>query len=163
MVLVAMVVLGILVEVGVTTQSHISRREQEQELLFRGQAYRNAIRSYYEAGKPVKKYPPALDDLVKDPRSAFRRHLRVLYSDPMIRGKAEWVLIRAPDGGIMGVASSSTDRPLRTGNFPDGLEQFETAKSYGEWVFAYTPIQALTGSPTAPPSGSVNTPVPPTR
>lgn len=149
MVLVAVISLGILMEVATIHTSRAQQAEREAELLYRGLAYRNAIKSYYEAGKPVKTYPKSLEDLVKDPRSAHKRHLRALYPDPMTRDKSEWIVVRAIDGGISGVASTSKETPIKTANFPAGLERLEGAKLYADWIFEYVPSQALV--PVKPP------------
>lgn len=141
MVLAAVVVVGILADAAVALSSRMVQADREAELLFRGLAYRNAIKSYYEAGNPVKTYPRALADLLKDPRFPNRHHLRKLYSDLLAKdGKGEWLLVRAADGGISGVASSSQDEPLKRANFPKGLEKLEAAQSYSDWVFEYTPL-----------------------
>lgn len=87
-------------EVWVTT----AKRQKLQHLEFVGQQYVRAIAGYYE-GSPggVKKFPRRLEDLVEDRRHAFmRRHLRQLYASPL-SGKADWILLAAPDGGIRGV------------------------------------------------------------
>lgn len=159
MVLVAVVVLAIFAEVATTTTMRAVQTEREAELLFRGQAYMRAVQSYYEAGTAIKVFPRSLEDLVKDPRFAQKHHLRALYADPMAprkdnaapdqkaTGAEDWRLIRAADGGISGVASRSTAVPLRSANFPKGLEKFESAKSYADWVFEYKP--PLTAPPAA--------------
>lgn len=91
-----------------------AQREREAELLFVGGEYRRAIQQYYLNGPG--QYPRSLSDLIKDPRKpVVERYLRQLYPDP-ITGKNEWGLIKAPDGGIMGVYSLSQDRPLKTAN-----------------------------------------------
>ncbi len=137
LVLVAVIVLGIAAETASVPASRRAIAEREQELLFRGQAYRNAIKSYYVT---TRRYPRSLDDLVKDPGSAHRRYLRALYPDPMSAdGKGEWKLIRAADGGISGVSSRGTDAPMKQANFPGGFEYFSDAKSYAEWAFEYSP------------------------
>lgn len=139
-VLVAVIVLGILAEAAVTLTSHVAKSEREAELLFRGEAYREAIRRYYEAGGAVKYYPRKLDDLLTDPRFPERHYLRALYTDPVSRnGKGEWNLLRSPDGGIAGVVSASRDEPRKKAGFPKGLESFEAAQSYADWVFEYRP------------------------
>jgi type II secretory pathway pseudopilin PulG len=141
MVLAAVVVVGILAESAVALSSRLIQVDREAELLFRGQAYQRAIRSYYEAGKPIKAFPRALEDLLDDPRFPHKRHLRALYPDPLARdGKGEWTLVRAADGGISGVASTSGEEPLKQANFPPGLENFAGAKAYSEWIFEYRPI-----------------------
>ena len=116
--------------------------DREAELLFRGKAYRNAIKSYYESGKPIKSYPKSLNDLLKDPRVAHKTHLRTLYPDPFGKDKVDWKLFRSFDGGISGVSSQSTEKPLKTGNFRHGDEKFEGATSYTGWVFEYAPLAA---------------------
>lgn len=104
--------------------------DREAELLFRGAAYRNAIKSYYESGKPIKTYPRSLNDLMNDPRRVHKSHLRMLYSDPFAKEKGEWNILRAFDGGISGVSSQSTAMPIKTDNFRRGYEKFEGATSY---------------------------------
>jgi len=133
----ALLVLSISASVTVERQATQMRREQEAELLFRGQAYVAAIRSYYHAVPGQKRYPTSLDELITDPRFAHRRHLRQLYADPLTG--EPWQLIRAPDGGIAGVASHSTQAPLKQGNFPQGFEHFEAAGRYRDWQFSYQP------------------------
>lgn len=141
MVLAAVVVVGILADAAVALSSRMAQADREAELLFRGQAYQRAIRSYYEAGNPVKKYPRNFEDLLKDPRFPNKQHLRALYRDPMAKDdNGKWLLVRAADGGIAGVASSSKEEPLKRANFPKGLEKFEAALSYSDWVFEYTPL-----------------------
>src|SRR5262249_14916263 len=107
-------------------------------------------------------YPRELQDLVRDPHSPSRRHLRALYPDPMsaqygpaqygpAKSEGGWQLIRAADGGIQGVASRSAEEPLKKANFPKRWQQFEKAKSYREWSFEYVPTAArtLTTTPAA--------------
>lgn len=143
MVLVAIVVVGILAEVATVASTRLVKAEREVELLYRGQAFRHAIRSYYEAGVPVKSYPRNLEDLLNDPRFPNRHHLRALYPDPLTRMDMHtWHLIRALDGGISGVASGSIEEPLKKANFPPGLEHFSGARTYSEWRFEYIPSSA---------------------
>lgn len=114
-----------------------ARREKEAELLFVGHQYRKAIERYYLSGQ--RQYPRSLDDLLKDPRRAgTERYLRAKYLDP-ITGKAEWGLVPAPGGGIMGVHSLSEDAPLKTANFRQRDSGFENLPSYADWKFIYTP------------------------
>jgi len=84
MVLAAVVIVGIVVEAAHVTTWRILRADREAELLFRGQAYRNAIASFYQSNGA---FPRSLEDLPKDPRSAGRKHIRALYPDPMGRGE----------------------------------------------------------------------------
>ncbi|MGB5080902.1 MAG: type II secretion system protein [Burkholderiales bacterium] len=145
MVLAAIVIVGIVVEAARVTTWRILRVDREAELLFRGLAYRNAIGNFYQSNGA---FPRSLDDLLKDPRSASKRHIRALYDDPMTRG--EWSLVRAA-GGISGVASASREEPLKQANFPRELEKFTGAKSYSEWVFEYVPPPPRPSTPVTPP------------
>lgn len=151
-VLAAVVILGIVAEAAHLTTWRLLKSEREQELLFRGDAYRRAIRSYYESGGAIKQFPRALDDLLKDSRTASgKRHIRALYPDPMNKDeKPEWTLIRAADGGISGVASQSKDEPLKQANFPKEFEKFAGATSYSDWVFEYRPSVVLPPGQPAP-------------
>lgn len=150
-VLVMAVVLGIVAEAAETLTSHAAQVEKESELLFRGLAYQKAIRSYYLAGGV---YPRSLEDLLKDPRFASRRHLRALYSDPMGDGTLGWALIRASDGGISGVASQSQQEPIKKAYFTKGLEKFQAATSYSGWIFEYVPEPGLLRPPGQPATSS---------
>lgn len=120
-----------------------SQREKEAQLLTVGAAYRAAIGRYYDSSPgPQKGYPATLEDLLTDPRVPFpRRHLRQLYPDP-ITGRADWMLIRASDGGIIGVASSSEAAPIKRAGFELPHAMFETLAtqhgdklSYRHWEF----------------------------
>lgn len=93
------------------------RVERETELLFIGHQFRQAIRSYLQAGQRAGQYPATLEDLLLDKRYPTpRRHLRRLFVDP-ITGQADWGLVSAPEGGIMGVYSLSEREPLKRANF----------------------------------------------
>jgi hypothetical protein len=116
--------------------SHATQREKEAELIFRGEQYRDAIASYY---KKEQRYPKALDELLEDKRYPMPvRHLRRMYRDP-ITGEAEWGLVEAPGGGVMGVYSRSETAPIKTGNFSSKNQEFADTLSYAEWKFIHSP------------------------
>lgn len=142
--MVAVVLVGLAAGVATTTISRVVQAEREKDLLFRGQAYQKAIKSYYDAGPPQAKiFPRSLNDLLQDPRfPGIKRHIRALYPDSMGKTAQEWMLVRVPGGGIAGVASKSKDKPLKTGGFPQGLESFTGKTSYAEWVFQYIALPA---------------------
>lgn len=120
-------------------------REKEAELLFIGHQYRKAIERYYLSG-PQRQYPRALEDLLKDPRRpGAERYLRKLYPDP-VTGKA-FALVKAPDGGILGVHSPSEDKPFKTGGFKVRDAAFEGKSKYSDWKF----VHALPVQPAAAP------------
>jgi type II secretory pathway pseudopilin PulG len=149
MIMVAAMIVGISAGMGVTLVSREVRADRENELLFRGSAYREAIRRYYQAGQ-INSYPRSLDALLMDPRFPGRRYLRDLYPDPMGGKKGEWQLIRGIDGGIIGVASRSKEQPVKKANFPEGYENFADAKTYGEWIFNYLPQTITNRQPFIP-------------
>lgn len=120
--------------------STAQRRDKERELLIVGNRFRQAIGRYYETSPGgAKQYPHSLDDLLKDNRHLVaHRHLRKLYPDPLT-SKAEWGLVQAPTGGIMGVHSLSEDKPLKIANFAPKEKEFEEKEKYSEWKFVYVP------------------------
>lgn len=116
------------------------QREREQELLFVGDQFRTAIATYYlRSPGLVKRYPAKLGDLLKDNRFlGVKRHLRQIYIDP-ITDTHEWGLVTAPEGGIMGVFSTSTKQPIKQARFPDRFADFEGKTTYAGWSFVYRP------------------------
>jgi type II secretory pathway pseudopilin PulG len=114
-------------------------REREADLLFVGNQYRRAIGLYYNnTPGALKRYPRALDDLIKDPRQPMaQRYLRRLYADPL--GGGEWGVVRADDGGIAGVYSQSDVAPLKVAGFRVRDAAFEGAAKYSDWRFIYAP------------------------
>lgn len=134
----AVAILGVGLAAAGTLWSQVARREKEQRLLEIGHAYQDAIRRYYENSPgTLKRYPVALDDLLLDPRQLGTvRYLRKRYPDP-ITGSTEWGLIRAPDGGVMGVHSLSDALPLKTGGFIGENSSFSGAFRYSDWAFVH--------------------------
>ncbi|MBN9461386.1 MAG: type II secretion system protein [Burkholderiales bacterium] len=114
------------------------QRDREEELLFVGDQMRRAIASYYETSPgPVKRYPDSLQALLDDRRQlSARRHLRRVYADPMT-GRPQWGLVIAPDGGVMGVYSTSGATPLKRAGFAERDAEFTGKARYSEWVFLY--------------------------
>jgi len=127
-------------------------REREAELLYVGNQYRKAIERYYLSGP--RQYPRTRDDLLKDPRKpGTERYLRRLYPDPLT-GKDEWGIVKAPDGGIMGVYSLSEERPLKASNFRPRDKEFEGTARYSDWKFVYVPSSPpARPAPSVPPKG----------
>jgi type II secretory pathway pseudopilin PulG len=133
-------ILAVLSMRGLENSLTKERRDQEAELLYVGQAFRNAIRAYYE-GTPgsAKQYPPDVVSLLQDVRvTRMSRPLRKLYRDP-ITGSQDWGIVPAPDGGVMGVYSLSLQQPIKSDGFPAELAGFVGAKKYQDWKFVYSP------------------------
>jgi type II secretory pathway pseudopilin PulG len=147
-----------------TSAAGFSRRAAENELLAIGEEFNRAFLSYYNqtpGGAP--RYPGSLTDLVRDPRyPGVKRHLRRVYPDPLT-GKADWGLIPAPGGGIMGVYSLAAGQPMHRYPFGPGIpnqpNQSAVAEttSYREWQFGYLP--AIHQTPTTPAAPSQSAPL----
>jgi len=131
-------------------------REREVQLLYAGNQYRRAIERYYVSGP--NQFPRSLEDLLKDLRKpGTERYLRKLYPDP-ISGKSEWGLVKAPDGGIMGVFSPSEDKPIKTAGFALVNRDFEGAGKYSDWKFVYNPASQQVSIPQQLPPGAQTPP-----
>jgi type II secretory pathway pseudopilin PulG len=124
--------------------SQAAQRENERELLFVGNQFRQAIALYYERTPgTLKRYPDKLEDLLTDTRFNPPQHyLRKLYRDPILN-QAQWGITLAPEGGIMGVYSLSELAPIKNAKFGYADLSFESAAKYTDWVFAYVPLSAI--------------------
>ncbi len=122
------------------------RREKEEELIFRGKQYMEAVRVYL--AKYPGRHPSTLEELLD------KKCIRRLYRDPMTRdgewnvilatgsvaapasvsGEAPQEVLVAPakrlgglkDARILGVVSSSTDKSIKL---------FDNQDSYDRWLF----------------------------
>jgi type II secretory pathway pseudopilin PulG len=132
--------MGVMLAATGTLWSTASQREKERELLFVGNEFRKAIGAYYERTPgTVKRYPPTLNDLLKDNRQLTTvRHLRRIYPDPLT-ATPEWGIIPAPDNGVMGVYSLSKQSAIKRANFLLRDASFEKAGNYSQWRFVYEP------------------------
>lgn len=140
-----------------------AQREREADLLFVGDQFRLAITTFYN-DVPLgqrHRFPTRLDELLLDKRwPTTHRHLRRVYVDPMT-GSTDWGLVRAPDGGIMGVYSQSTAAPLKHQDFGRYYTAFEDASTLQDWRFVYRPFDAESSedgntAATAGAAGSVS-------
>lgn len=129
-------IMGIMLAKTGQSWQQLMQREKEQELLFRGSQIQTALnRWHYPAGAQHVATPLSeLNYLLRDPRvPGTVRHLRRLYGDPMTN--SPWELIRDPVRGIIGIRSSSLQRPFKLDGFPENLKQLTNKKSYREWEF----------------------------
>jgi type II secretory pathway pseudopilin PulG len=144
--LVAVVLIGLMLTAASRVWSVSEQRERETQLLFAGDSIRAAIAAYFVNGH---QYPLSLQDLLSDSRSPTpRRYLRRLYRDPMT-GEADWTLLPAPAGGIMGVASSSKLKPIKRTGFSQNVS-FENANCYCAWQFVFEPHYYRKTAPVSP-------------
>lgn len=131
------VLIGIMLAAAGQVAATSAQRDREAQLLWVGHEYRAAIGRYWIQRRT---FPQALDELLgtAPDAPAPARYLRRLYPDPMTNA-VDWVLVPAPGGGIMGVASSSQRAPLKTAGFDDVDLGFADAKTYAEWQFTFVP------------------------
>ena len=116
--------------------STAARRDKEAELLFAGDQFARAIARYRASVPGSQQYPQRLREPprrqpVPERAPASAAHL----SRPDDR-QHRVGLVRGPNGGIVGVYSTSTAQPLKTANFPKEYAAFAGAPSYRDWVFA---------------------------
>jgi type II secretory pathway pseudopilin PulG len=131
----------------------LAQRERETELLFRAGEIRRALQSYI-AASPDGALPRSLDPLLEDRRSdPPRYHLRRLYADPFT-GRADWLLLRQADGGILGLSSRSRLPALRRAQLPVSLENPSKPVRVGDWRFVIDPAAASTPTTTPDPGRS---------
>jgi type II secretory pathway pseudopilin PulG len=141
--------IGLMLAAAGEVAATAAQREREAQLLWVGHEYRAAIGRYWSQRRA---YPQSLQELLgatgDTPVQLQARHLRRLYPDPMTNA-VDWVLVPAPGtgGGIIGVASSSKKAPLKTGNFDEADQGFETATTYGDWLFILQPRGVRRKSP----------------
>jgi type II secretory pathway pseudopilin PulG len=173
--LVGMAVMAVFLTVALPAWSTAARREKEEELVFRGQQYARAIVLFQR--KYANTFPPNVDLLVNDRylRKKYKDPItnadfRVVYANQQNGGQPGAVgtvpqvgqpvrppttvgagTTVGPQGGMIGVASTSTATSLRV---------YSGRSKYNEWVFVATQatnrISAPTGSQT--PTGGMTVP-----
>lgn len=156
--LMMVMVMGIMLSAVGQSWKTIMQREREEELIFRGRQYKDAITRWYNprpgAGQHVATPLRDLKDLLQDPRTLTTvRYLRRLYTDPMT--DKEWTVITDPTKGISGIASTSQAKPLKTGGFPDDLLDLSDKLHYSDWLFVYVPKGQQPKSSNQQPSKTV--------
>jgi len=180
MLIVIVAILGILVAAALPAWSTAIQREKEEELIFRGLQYAEAIRVFQQRfGRP----PVRLEELVEvEPRS-----IRRLWEDPLT-GEAEWGLIFAgqpqgqpPAGGqdaqgqelgggrVQGIAGGATSGEDQITQGPivgvhslaegEAVKSFAGTQRYVEWHFTVDLVaQRVYGIQPRVGTGQVNPP-----
>ena len=135
--MIMVVLIGMALAVVGTVVRTDMQREHEKQLLFVGHQYKAAIARYFAATGHL---PQSLEVLLTDDTGgpALRHHLRRLYPDPMT-SHPDWVLIRAADGGIAGLFSSSIAATRKHAGFDLVDVSFEKASCYRAWRFEFVP------------------------
>jgi len=136
MVMMAITVMGLTMTMAARQWKTMVQRELEADLLAKGIEIQTALALYSahaKAGRvmPGEVYPQTLAELTRPPKPFLRK----VYLDPV--GRGEWQLIRAPAGGIMGVRSTSRDRPIKQGGFPLAVRHFQGKPTHFDWAFQY--------------------------
>src|SRR5262245_62860623 len=85
-IVIILVILGVALVAAVPLWQKAVQREREQELIFRGYQYMQAIERYQR--KYPGAYPPTIELLVE------QKFLRKAYKDPFGGEKGEWNLLR---------------------------------------------------------------------
>ncbi len=141
--LLALALGGIAMMAAVDVASLTRQRANEQELLFVGDQYREAIRRYYFGAPPgtPRILPASIDDLLEDDRFPTPvHHLRRRYPDPMT-ASPEWGEVRVGTR-LSGVYSLSEKQPVKQQGFTPAYEPFSGKAAYRDWVFASRRIPA---------------------
>jgi type II secretory pathway pseudopilin PulG len=155
-VLILLAVVSLASALAIEVAATSARRADEAELLAIGKEFERAFASYYRQNGGGARYPRTLEELTRDPRApGVKRHLRRVYVDPLT-GK-DWGLVPAPGGGIMGVFSTSPERPFMEDPGPRALMPAGLAasapgfgNSYADWRFGYDPTAMVLLPATRP-------------
>lgn len=134
-------IMGILLMKGIPAISTEVRREQEAELIFRGESIAKAIRIY--AAKSGR-YPLALTEL----ETVRPRIIRKVYKDPMTES-GEWDLIYAVQPGVTGDTRSLPIVGVKSKSQKDSFKIYNNKTIYSDWAFTAT--SNLLGLPAGVP------------
>ena len=151
------VVMIILTMAAVPKASAMVQRENEAELIFRGEALANALRVYKAR---TGAYPTNLDDLMK----IRPRILRRVYKDPMTR-EGEWDYLYQVQPGATGDTTGLPIVGVRSKSLQDSIKIYENKTMVHDWIFsADANILGMPGSdgskgvPDGPPGGKGGNP-----
>ncbi|WP_283743532.1 type II secretion system protein [Sideroxydans sp. CL21] len=160
--LILVAIMGVTLATIGTFWKTAQQRAKEQQLLFIGNQFSQAITAYNQnTPSGAVQFPKKLEDLVLDKRYLnTTRYLRKIFADP-ITGTRQWGLIKGADGGIVGVYSLSEIEPIKKNNFGRGCEAFAGKKHYSEWKFVYHPNGNALASAATPASPPPANPLPP--
>jgi type II secretory pathway pseudopilin PulG len=125
-------IMGILLTVALPSVETEIQRDQEAELIFRGEAIANAIRAYKAR---TGGYPSSLDDLMK----VKPRILRKVYLDPMTLNtphEGEWDLITAVQPGASGDKAGLPIVGVRSFSQKDSKRLYQGKDLVSDWTFS---------------------------
>lgn len=145
--LITIAITGIFALATCEVWSTLAEREKEEELLYVGDQYAQAIQRYYYATPgAARELPNSLEALVKDDRFPVpRRHLRQMYEDPVQPGTPWGVMLVGTQ--IIGVYSTSEQVPLKKAGFVRKYEGFSMGTAIKDWKFVFrAPAMPWNGS-----------------
>ncbi len=154
MLLALITIMGILLMKGIPAITTEVQREQEAELIFRGESIAKAIRIY--AAKSGR-YPNALAEL----GTVKPRIIRKIYTDPMTES-GEWDLIYAVQPGATGDTQSLPIIGVKSKSQKDSFKIYNLKTIYSDWAFTATSnllglpagVAGPSPAPTGPGSGA---------
>jgi type II secretory pathway pseudopilin PulG len=121
------VIMGILLLKAIPPVTTEVQRENEAELIYRGESIANALRIYFaKSGR----YPQDLDELLKV-RPAI---LRQKYKDPMTRG-GEWEYIYQVQPGVSGSTQGLPIVGVRSKSERDSFRVYQNKTLIHDWAF----------------------------
>ncbi len=115
------------------------QRENEAELIFRGEALATALRTY---SAKTGRYPTSLEDVMK----IRPRILRQKYKDPMTP-EGEWEFITQVQPGASGNTEGLPIVGVRSKSLANGIHIYQNKELVRDWQF--TAVQNLLGVPDA--------------
>jgi type II secretory pathway pseudopilin PulG len=122
------VVMGILLLKAAPSVVKQVQRENEAELIFRGEAIANAIRLYFAK---MHSYPKDLDEIMK-----VRPHiLRQKYKDPMTTD-GEWEFLTQVQPGASGNTEGLPIVGVRSRSPKDSIRIYQGRELYRDWKFS---------------------------
>jgi len=137
-------IMGILLMKGIPAITTEVQREQEAELIFRGESIAKAIRIF--AAKSGR-YPSSLAEL----ETVKPRIIRKIYKDPMTEF-GEWDLIYAVQPGVSGDTRSLPIVGVKSKSQKDSFKIYNNKTIYSDWAFTAT--SNLLGLPVGVPGAS---------
>jgi type II secretory pathway pseudopilin PulG len=144
--LMAMALMGLALLAASENAATARQRAREQELLFVGDQYRQAIERYYYAAPPgtPRLLPASVEQLLLDDRYPQPvQHLRRAYPDPFTGETLLWV---RQGERLMGVHSAAHQAPLLRANFKPPYGSFAAATDVSQWMFIFRPPAPAAGA-----------------
>ncbi len=124
-------VMGIVLMIAIPKVATEVQREQEMNLIFRGEAIANALRLY---NLRMGKYPNQLEELMK----TKPRLLRQIYTDPM-SDDGSWQYIYAVQPGPSGNTEGLPIMGVRSRSERDSILIYQKKSLISDWTFTAIP------------------------